>query len=71
MRGVIGETSPETLREQFGSRASELAQLLPELRELFPDLEEPVSLASETARFRLFESVSLFLRRAATSEPEA
>jgi len=66
---VIRETRAETLREQLGTGASDLAQLLPELRELFPDLPEPASLESENARFRLFESVSLFLRRAAKSAP--
>jgi DNA-binding SARP family transcriptional activator len=69
LRGVIRETEAETLRDQLGSGASDLAQLLPELRELFPDIPEPASLESENARFRLFESVSSFLRRAATSEP--
>ncbi|MGZ4314221.1 MAG: BTAD domain-containing putative transcriptional regulator [Gaiellaceae bacterium] len=69
LRGLIRETRAETLREQLGTGASDLAQLLPELRELFPDLSEPASLESENARFRLFESVTLFLRRAAKSNP--
>ena len=66
---MIRETRAETLREQLGTGASDLAQLLPELRELFPGLSESASLESENARFRLFESVSLFLRRAAKSDP--
>src|SRR5204863_6240039 len=40
-----------------------------ELRDLFPDLPEPPVLEAESARFRLFESVSTFLRNAACSQP--
>jgi eukaryotic-like serine/threonine-protein kinase len=46
-----------------------LGQLLPELRDLFPDLPEPPVLEAESARFRLFEAVSTFLRNAARSQP--
>ena len=47
-----------TLRPQLGAGAADLAQLLPELRDLFPDLPEPPALEPEGARFRLFEAVS-------------
>jgi predicted ATPase len=42
-----------------------VAQLLPELAEVMPGLEPPPSLDPETARFRLFDAVASFLRRAA------
>jgi tetratricopeptide (TPR) repeat protein len=42
-----------------------VAQLLPEVAEVVPDLEPPPSLDPETARFRLFDAVASFLRRAA------
>ena len=35
------ETEPEALRAQLGAGAGDLAQLLPELRDLFPDLPVP------------------------------
>jgi len=41
LRAYIRETETETLRWQLGSGAPELAQLLPELRELYADLPEP------------------------------
>ena len=47
----------------------ELAQLLPELRELLPDLPKPPLLDPEAARFRLFDAVSSFLTRAAAKRP--
>ena len=69
LRGYIRETEAETLRSQLGSGAPDLAQLLPELRELHPDLPEPPSLEPENARFRLFEAATSFLRSAAEHRP--
>jgi DNA-binding SARP family transcriptional activator/predicted ATPase len=64
LRAYIGETEPVALREQLGEGAADLAQLLPELRDLFPDLPDVPAVEPEGARFRLFEAVSAFLRRA-------
>ena len=69
LRTYIGETEPEALREQLADGAAVLAQLLPELCELFPDLPEPPSLEPEGARFRFFEAVSGFLQRATRARP--
>ncbi|PWU25180.1 MAG: hypothetical protein C5B48_02610 [Candidatus Rokuibacteriota bacterium] len=69
LRVLIRETDPETLRAQLGAGAPDLAQLLPELRHLFPDLPEPPAMEAESARFRLFEAASAFLKRAADSRP--
>jgi predicted ATPase len=57
------------LQQELGVGAADLAQLLPELRELFPDLPEPPALESEGARFRLFEAASSFLTSAAQARP--
>ena len=69
LRPYIRETEAETLRSQLGSGAPDLAQILPELRELYPDLAEPRSLEPESARFRLFEAMTSFLRSAAEQRP--
>src|SRR5262249_2372176 len=45
------------------------AQLLPELRELFPDLGEPPAAESESARFRLFDAAAGFLTAASQVSP--
>src|SRR5204863_7260691 len=47
----------------------DLAQLVPDLRALFPDLPEREAPDSESARFRLFEAVASFLTDAARSRP--
>ena len=63
LRTYIERNDPGTIRSLLGPGAPYLAQLLPELRGLFPELSEP-SLESESARFRLFEAATSFLKRA-------
>ena len=46
-----------------------MAQLLPELRDLLPDLAPAPPLESEGARFRLFDSMTAFLKSAAAARP--
>ncbi len=69
LRSWVRGREPRTLREELGAGAADVAQLLPELRDVFPDLPEPTALDSDDARFRLFDSTSAFLRRAAAAEP--
>ena len=69
LRTYVHETEPAVLRAQLGAGAADLAQLLPELRGLFPDLPEPPAVESEGARFRLFEAVCSLLQSAAQACP--
>jgi predicted ATPase len=69
LRGLTRETDREELRARLRMGASELVQLLPELREVFPDVTDPLAPESESARFRLFEAVSTFLRTTAEGRP--
>ena len=69
LRAYVRDTEPDVLRPQLGSGAGELAELLPELRGLFPELPEPSAPESEGARFRLFEAVAAFLRSATQDGP--
>ena len=71
LRGYVRHADPEALRLEVGHGAPHLAQLLPELHELFPDLPEPPSLGPEGARFRLFDAVAQFLQNAASGQPLA
>jgi eukaryotic-like serine/threonine-protein kinase len=68
LRSYIRSAPPWRLREELGSSAVELAQLLPELRELFPDVPEPPPIDAESARFRLFEAVSSLITNAASRQ---
>jgi predicted ATPase len=56
----------EDLKRLMGLRGGELAQVVPELREFVPEAGLPAeSLDADQARFRLFDSVTAFLKRAA------
>ena len=59
----------ELLHAELGAGAPDVAQIVPELRDLLPGLPEPASLGPEGARFRLFDAVASFLRNTAEAEP--
>jgi tetratricopeptide (TPR) repeat protein len=69
LRGYVRGCDAGLLRSQLGAGAGDVAQLLPELNDLFPDLPLPPSLDPEGARFRLFDSTASFLRVAAERQP--
>ena len=69
LRSYVREREPAALRQELGIGGSDLAQLLPEVGELFPDLVGPPTRAAEGDRFRLFDSVVGFLRNAARAQP--
>src|SRR6266545_1418541 len=69
LRTLVRESGAEALRLQLGAGAADVAQIVPELRQLFPDLPEPPSLESEGARFRLFDATAEFLRIASQGRP--
>jgi DNA-binding SARP family transcriptional activator len=69
LRAYVRDCDPDSLHEQLGRGTEDVAQLLPELRDLFEDVPEPPSTDSEDARFRLFDSTAAFLRRAAATRP--
>jgi class 3 adenylate cyclase len=57
------------LRTQLGPGAPEIATLVSEIRQRFPDIEEAPKLDPEAERLRLFESVTEFLHNASTAQP--
>jgi DNA-binding SARP family transcriptional activator len=69
LRAYVRDAEPGSLRAQLGDGAADLAQLLPELRGLLPDVGEPPAPESEGARFRLFDVTSSFLVNAAKARP--
>ena len=69
LRAYIREREAEALSGELGPGAPDLAQMVPELRELFPKLPEPPTLAPDGARFRLFDATATFLRNAARARP--
>jgi tetratricopeptide (TPR) repeat protein len=60
---------PGLLRDQLGRGAPDLAQLLPELSDVYGEFHVPPSSDPEGARFRLFEATASFLRSASMTQP--
>ena len=53
----------------MGPGAADIAEVVSEVRLKLPDLESPPSLEPEQARFRLFDSITTFMKNAAHSRP--
>jgi class 3 adenylate cyclase len=63
-------TRPDAeLRRELGPGAPEIATLVSEIRQRFPDVEETPKLDPDVERLRLFESVTEFLRNASAAQP--
>ncbi|MCH6563012.1 MAG: protein kinase [Myxococcales bacterium] len=69
VRASIAERDAEKLRSWMGSGATDIAAIAPEVREVLPDLPEPPELEAEAARFRLFDSITTFLKNFSNEQP--
>ena len=59
----------ERLASMMGPGAADIAQVVSEIRDRLPTLPPPPSLEPEQARFRLFDSVTTFLKNASRVRP--
>lgn len=59
----------DALHVELGAGAADIAQLVPEVAARLPDLPVLPALAPEQARFRTFDHIAAFLRRAAMAQP--
>ncbi|MFQ6030383.1 MAG: AAA family ATPase, partial [Dehalococcoidia bacterium] len=70
IRSYVRERDPEQLRSEMGSGAADIAEVVSDVRDRLPDLQPPPQLESpEQARFRLFDSISSFLKTASQKQP--
>ena len=69
IRQYVRESDPVGLRWQLGSRAADVARIVPEIGERLGDLGELPAMDSEQARFRVFDSVAEFLGGASSARP--
>ncbi len=53
----------------MGAGAADIGELVPEVFQQIAGLEPPPALAPEAARFRLFDSITRFLKTAGRSQP--
>ena len=62
LRSCASSGDHESVRQAMGADASIIADIFPDLKTWFPDLEQPPEIADpESARFRLFDSTSTYL----------
>ena len=69
VRSYAQEREPATLLSIMGPGAADIAQVVSEIKEQLPDLPPPPTLEPEQARFRLFDSVTTFLKNASKLQP--
>jgi tetratricopeptide (TPR) repeat protein len=69
LRAWLRATARDDVRRDVGSGVVDVVQILPELRDLFPDLPPPPNSATESARFQLFDSSTTLLRNIAQARP--
>jgi predicted ATPase len=69
LRSYVQQTNPDQLHFQMGVGAADIAEIISEVREKLPSLELPLVLEPEQARFRLFDSITTFLKNVARSQP--
>jgi tetratricopeptide (TPR) repeat protein len=53
----------------MGAGAADIAEVVSDVREVLPDLKPPPALEPEQARFRLFDSITAFLKSAGRRQP--
>ena len=69
IRSHVQTISAEHLADQIGTGAANVAEIVPEIHFKIAGLETPPILDAEQARFRLFDSISTFLKNAAEIQP--
>ncbi|MBW2386467.1 MAG: protein kinase, partial [Deltaproteobacteria bacterium] len=69
VRAFVVERDPNELMSFMGPGAADIAEVVSEVRELLPGLPVPPALEPKQARFRLFDSITTFLRNASSGQP--
>jgi len=69
IRSYVRDRDSEQLRSDMGAGAADIAEVVSDVRERLPDLQPPPELEPEQARFRLFDSVTTFLKTASQRQP--
>lgn len=68
IRSYTQQADTETLRIMMGPGAAEISEIIPQVREKLTDLDPASPLEPEQARFRLFDSISQFLKNLTQSQ---
>jgi eukaryotic-like serine/threonine-protein kinase len=70
IRSWVREHDAAQVRSQMGAGAADIAEIVSDVQERLPDLKPAPALESaESARFRLFDSITAFLKSASKAQP--
>jgi len=69
IRSYVRDVDPEQLRSDMGAGAADIGQVVSDVGDRLPGLEAPPQLEPEQARFRLFDSITTFLKSAGRRQP--
>ena len=69
IRTYVLELDPAQLRSEMGAGAANIAEIVSDVKDRLPELTTPSQLEPEQARFRLFDSVTAFLKTAGQHQP--
>jgi tetratricopeptide (TPR) repeat protein len=69
IRSYVRDKDPEELRSEMGAGAANIAGIVSDVSEKLPGLAAPAELEPEQARFRLFDSMTAFLKSASQRQP--
>ena len=69
IRSYVQQASAEQLISEIGRGAAVIADVVPEIHDKITDLKASPALQPEAARFRLFNSISTFLKNVSQSQP--
>jgi class 3 adenylate cyclase/tetratricopeptide (TPR) repeat protein len=69
IRSYVHDKEPKELMSEMGPGAADIAQVVSEVKERLPGLPAPPQLEPDQARFRLFDSITTFLKNASKEKP--
>jgi tetratricopeptide (TPR) repeat protein len=69
VRTYLRDVDPATAREALGPAVVDVARIVPDVRDVLPDVPEPRVESDEGQRFRIFAAMSSFLARVAARRP--
>jgi hypothetical protein len=69
IRTLADQRPPSAVRAALGPGAADIAQVVPEIKELVGRLEAPAVVDAESARLRLYDAVASFLARLSEERP--
>ena len=70
IRTYVRDCDSDQMRSEMGAGAGDIAELVPDAKERLPDIQPPPPLESpEQARFRLFDSITTWLKNASQKQP--